>query len=292
MRYSYYPGCTLKTTGSQYDSSAKAVLERLGSELVEIEDWNCCGSTASDMVSPLLSVSLAGRNLALAEMSESELVATCSACFLNLYRVQKYVQRDPELGRKLDTVLAEIGLKYRRRVRVRHLLDVIANDIGVEAVRRQVQQPLRGLRVAPYYGCLVVRPYAEFDGPDLPVSMDRLLEAIGAQPIPYLVKTRCCGGALINTKKSVGLKLLSDLLSAARGADCIVTVCPLCQLNLDAYQAEVSRYAHINFDTPVLYLTQLIGLAFGLQEDAIKLGQNIVPVDRLLSRVRRASALV
>ena len=221
--YAYFPGCALKTTGAQYDSSAKAVMHQLGSELVELEGWNCCGATASDMISPLLSVSLAARNIALAERTGGgDLVATCSDCFLNLFRVERNLERDPELQSKLDVVLAAIGLKYTGRTRVRHLLEVIATDLGSRAVMEHVKRPLTGLRVVPYYGCMVVRPYAEFDGPDLPTSMDQIIAALGAEVVPYIAKTRCCGGPLISTKKSIGLTLISELLAQAQDADCIL----------------------------------------------------------------------
>ncbi len=289
MRYSYYPGCSLKTTASQYDSSTRAVMARLGCELEELEDWSCCGSTASEVVSPLLSSALAARNLALADARGQELVTTCSGCFLNLFRLRSRLQRDRELERKLSQVLSQVGLHYTGKARVRHLLEVIATDIGVDAVQRQVVRPLQGLKVVPYYGCLVVRPYAEFDGPDLPVSMDRLIEAAGAETVPFMMKTRCCGGTLITTKKSVGLKLICDILQPAAGADCIVTVCPLCQLNLDAYQSMAAKELGIRLDIPVLFLTQLIGLAFGLPEEDVKCSQNIVSAEKMLSRLDRGA---
>ena len=292
MKYQYFPGCTLKTTGAQYDSSAKAVMRRLGCELVELDGWNCCGATASDMISSLLSVSLAARNIALAERDEGDLVTACSSCFLNLFRVRSYLERDPGLQSKLDEVLASVGLRYTGQTRVRHLLEVIATDLGSRAVTERVTRPLTGLKVVPYYGCMVVRPYAEFDGPDLPVSMDGLIAALGAEVVPYMAKTRCCGGALIGSKKEIALTLIGELLVQAGDADCIVTVCPMCQLNLDAYQGEASRQAHRRFNIPILYLTQLMGLAFDLPEGDVKLGQNIVSADRLLAKMTRPAVAV
>lgn len=285
MRYGYYPGCSTKTTGLQYDLSSKAVMKALGHDLVEIDNWNCCGSTATDMVSSLLSTSLAARNLALAEAEQhTQLVAACSGCFLNLFRVERHLQRDRALRRKLGLVLGEVGLSYAGKVKVRHLLEVITSDIGLQQVAARVRKPLDGLKVIPYYGCLVVRPYAEFDGPDLPMSMDHAIAALGAEVMPYLMKTRCCGGVLVTTKKSIGMKLIGDLLLGAQGADCIVTVCPLCQLNLDAYQGDAARALGVRLDIPVLYLTQLIGVAFGLGDADTKLSQNIVAPERALGR--------
>lgn len=289
MKYMYFPGCSLQTAASEYDISARAVMRELNNPLDEIPDWNCCGATAIEGSSYLLAMALPARNLALAERAGGQLVATCSSCFLNLFRVKAHIQKDPSLKPKLDAILGEIGLEYNATVRVRHLLDVIVNDVGLEAVTKRVRKKLAGLKVAPYYGCQVVRPYAEFDGPDLPVSMDRLITALGAEVLsPYMVKTRCCGGALMTTKKSVALKLVGDILLPAREADCVVTVCPLCQLNLDAYQGAVSRSIGVSLNIPILYFTQLMGLAFDLSEEDLKLGNNIVPAYKLLLQLEKA----
>jgi heterodisulfide reductase subunit B len=168
------------------------------------------------------------------------------------------------------------------------LLDVIANDIGVEAVAKRVEKKLSGLKVVPYYGCQTVRPYGEYDGPYLPTSMDRLIEAVGAETFPYLWKTRCCGGVLMTTETEIGVKLVAELLTAAQGADCIVTVCPMCQMNLDAYQGKISAKLGIKIHIPVLFLTQLLGLAFGLPPDVLLLDQNVVPVNGKLRQLQTA----
>ncbi len=287
MKYSYMPGCSLLSTARGYDTSARAVVSELGSELIELDDWNCCGANAIESVSYLLSVALPARNLALAEAAERDLVTCCSSCFLNLFKVNHRLNREPALRGKLDEILGAAGLRYTGKCRVRHLLDVIANDIGVEAVARKVKRKLSGLKVVPYYGCQTVRPYGEYDGPYLPTSMDRLIEAVGAEPVPYLWKTRCCGGVLMTTEKAIGMKLVSELLAAAQGADCIATVCPMCQMNLDAYQGEISGQLGIRVRIPVLFLTQLLGLAFGLPEEVLLLDQNIVPVDNLLRQLQK-----
>ncbi len=285
MKYSYMPGCSLLSTARGYDISARAVVRELGSELIELDDWNCCGSNAIESVSDLLSVALPARNLALAERANLELVTGCSTCFLNLFRVNHRLQREPPLRSKLNEILGAAGLHYSGRGRGRHLLDVVANDIGVKAVANRVVRKLSGLKVVPYYGCQTVRPYGEYDGPYLPTSMDRLIEAVGAEPFPYLWKTRCCGGVLMITERAIGMKLVTELLAAAEGADCIVTVCPTCQMNLDAFQGEVSVQLGVRLRLPVLFLTQLLGLAFGLSHKDLLFDQNIVPVDGLLSQI-------
>jgi len=286
MKYSYMPGCSLQSTARGYDTSARAVIRELGSELIELEDWNCCGANALESVSYLLSVAMPARNLALAEATNRDLVTSCSSCFLNLFKVNHRLRREPELRKKLDEILGAAGLKYQGKARVRHLLDVVANDIGVEAVANRVDRKLSGLKVVPYYGCQTVRPYGEYDGPYLPNSMDKLVEAVGAETYPYLWKTICCGGVLMTTEKSIGRKLVADLLAAAKGADCIVTVCPMCQMNLDAYQGEAAAELGMKVRIPVLFLTQLIGLAFNLPEKDLLLGQNVASVRGLLRQLQ------
>ncbi len=286
MNYSYMPGCSLLSTAKGYDTSARAVVKELGSELIELEDWNCCGANAIESVSYLLSVALPARNLALAESVGSELVTSCSSCFLNLFKVNHRLQREPDLQGKIDEILGEAGLHYSGKTRVRHLLDIIANDIGVETVAKRVERKLSGLKVVPYYGCQTVRPYGEYDGPYLPTSMDRLIEAAGAETFPYLWKTRCCGGVLMTTETEIGVKLVAELLTAAQGADCIVTVCPMCQMNLDAYQGKISAQLGIKIRIPVLFLTQLLGIAFGLPSEVLLLDQNIVPVNGKLRQLQ------
>jgi heterodisulfide reductase subunit B len=243
------------------------------------------------VVSHLLSVALPARNLAKAQDMGDQIVTTCSSCYLNLFRVNSQLASNPHLQEDLDIVLDEAGLSYSGGVRVRHLLELLVTDIGTSTIGERVERPLRGIRVAPYYGCLVVRPYAEFDGPDLPTSMDHLLTALGATVVPYIMKTRCCGGVLMTTQKDIALKLVGDILRPIRDVDCVVTVCPLCQLNLEAYQREVGAKLGASLRIPVLYFTQLMGLAFGLPEADLKLKASLVGTQQLMDRFQRLRAV-
>lgn len=292
MKYTYFPGCSLECTAHDYDVSARAVMKALDNELAELPDWNCCGATGAEVLSHLLSVALPARNLAKAQALGEQLVATCSSCYFNLFRVNALLANDPDLQHDLDVVLGEVGLHYDGKLRVRHLLELLVTDVGVKAIARRAQRRLGGLRVAPYYGCLVVRPYAEFDGPDLPTSMDRLLIALGASVVPYAMKTRCCGGVLMTTQPEIALKLVGDLLAPIRDVDCVVTVCPLCQLNLEAYQRAVAGRLGTPIDVPILYFTQLLGLAFALPEEELKLKANLGSAEKLVKRLEGLSAWV
>ena len=290
MNYLYYPGCSLESSASDYDASARAVMRALGNSLEELPGWSCCGATGAEVLSHLLSVALPARNLAKAQALNDQIVATCSSCYFNLFRVNALLAQDTKLQRDVNVVLDEIGLRYDGKLRVRHLLELLVTDVGVKAIARRAQRPLGGIRVAPYYGCLVVRPYAEFDGPDLPVSMDRMLTALGASVVPYAMKTHCCGGVLMTTQKPIALKLVGDLLSPIRDVDCVVTVCPLCQLNLEAYQREVGAQLGTTLHIPILYFTQLVGLAFGLPDEQLKLEANLMGTERLMKRLRQLGA--
>jgi heterodisulfide reductase subunit B len=276
MKYFYYPGCSLEGTAAEYDVSTRAVMHALGAELVELEDWTCCGASASDSQSYLLSMVLPARNLALAERTGmgADLMAPCSACYLNLRKVEDHIKRDERLLGNINEALKADGLSYGNGIRVRHILDVLAKDIGAEKVRALVRHELANLRIAPYYGCQCLRPYKAFDDPEQPRSMEPLIEALGASVFQWPMGARCCGAGLMTTKKELGLELVEQILSAAKGADCIVTVCPMCQMNLESYQKKITRRLGKDMSISVLYLPQLMGIAFGLPAESVNLKLN------------------
>jgi heterodisulfide reductase subunit B len=277
MKYLYYSGCSLEATALEYNRSTRAVMSALGAELLDLEDWTCCGASAAEATSYLLSLVLSARNLAIGEktLADGDFLIPCSACYLNLRRVEDHVQRDESLLPKINEALKEEGLQYRGKVRVRHLLEVLAQDFGPQAVRPLVKRNLTGLTVAPYYGCQALRPYGSYDDPEQPRSMEPLIRATGADILPWSMGGKCCGAALMTTKKEVALELTAGLLKAAQGADCIATVCPMCQMNLEAYQSTISKSHGQDLGVSVVYLPQLLGIAFGLSEDTLKLDLNL-----------------
>ncbi len=292
MKYSYYPGCSLERNAIAYHRSAMSVAAPLGIELAEIQDWNCCGATEYFSVDLLPAYSLVARNLALAarQANGDQVVAPCSACFLNLSKTDRYMADSPELAEKINTALAAGGLHYEPgTVRVRHLLDVIVNDIGYEAVAAKVAKPLHGLQVAPYYGCLIVRPGYQgvFDDPEYPTSLDKLMRTLGAKVVDFPLKTHCCGGHMTQISQPTAYELIRRLLKNAADydADVIVTLCPMCQLNLDAFQGEVNKYFKTDYRIPVLYFTQLMGLAFGISAKELGIGKEFVDARPALSKI-------
>lgn len=284
MKYAYYPGCSLRGTGRAYEESLLAVFQILGIEYEEVDDWNCCGATTYLSVDELTSYALAGRNLALAARQSQQIIAPCAACYLVLNKTQHYIEDYPNIKLVVTRALDSIGLSYDPNLRVRHPLDVLLNDVGLPKIAAKVKVPLKGLKVAPYYGCQIVRPYATFDDQRDPTSMDRLLEACGAKIVHYPVKTRCCGGSQKGTLPEVGLDLIHYLLSEAQanGADVISTVCPLCQFNLDSFQGEAGDRHH-PIHVPVVYFTQLLALALGAPAGSFGLQRCLVPVEPVLA---------
>ena len=287
MEYIYYPGCSLEGTALEYDVSTRAAMGALGAELTELNDWTCCGASAADATSYLLSMVLAARNLALAEGMDldADIMIPCSACYLNLRKVEDHVQQDVTLMGKINEALEEEGLVYNGGVKVRHLLDVMVNDVDPEAVAPMVKKNLDGLKVAVYYGCQAIRPYATYDDQEQPRSLEPLIQALGAEVHPWEMGAKCCGAALMTTKKDVAMELTGSLLKAAHGADCIVTVCPMCEMNLEAFQEPISKASGEDLAIPVLYLPQLIGLALGLSKKELKLNLNLALTDSFKQRV-------
>jgi heterodisulfide reductase subunit B2 len=284
MKYAYFPGCSLHSTGKEYDLSTKEVAQALGIELLEIPDWVCCGATPAHITMHLLSLALPVKNLILAKkMNSGEVVTCCAACFNRLKVANDFMSRDPEHRSKVNEI---VGEKYQGEVKVKHFLDVFVHIYGVKNIAERVKQKLAGLKVACYYGCLLTRPpeITELDDLENPHLMDDLMNAIGAEPVDWPYKTECCGASFSLTKTEIVLKLSNDILQMAEdeGAQAIVVACPLCQSNLDLRQAMINKKFKKNLKMPILYFTQLVGLSLGL--DAKKLGLNtlIVSPDKIL----------
>ena len=279
MKYAYYPGCSLERNAAAYDHSVREVSDLLGIRLQEIDDWNCCGATEYFSQNELAACAVIARNLALVEPQTDQVVAPCAACYLNLAKTDKLMVDHPEFGKEINRCLAAGGLKYEPgRVTVRHMLDVIVDDIGETAVRDKVVRPLAGLRVAPYYGCQVVRPISNNDNPEYPMKMDHLLNWLGAEVVDYPVKAHCCGGHMTQISEPQAFELIRRLLQSAQDydADMIVCMCPMCQLNLDGYQGRVNGFFGAEFKLPIMYFTQMMGIAFGIDPQKLGFGKEIV----------------
>ena len=288
MKYFLYWGCSLEGSGANFLISLKPVCEALGIEFKEINDWNCCGASVSYAGANDLSIKvLNARNLALAEAVASyDIVAPCSSCYIQMNKVNHEIQEDKELGKEVNEILAEGNLNYKGGIKVRHIMDVLYNDIGTEKIREMAVKPLNGINVAGYVGCQSVRPYGEYDSMEKPVVQDRLLEALGATVVPFPKKISCCGSGIFLPEMDYCFGLVKDILDDAvnHGADLISTVCPMCAMNLELYQDRINQRYGTDFNIPVLYLTQLMAVAFGMdfKKDAA-LNYNIIPPEGILN---------
>jgi heterodisulfide reductase subunit B len=264
--YLYFPGCSLKGTGVAYEESLLTLFRLLDIPLEEVPDWNCCGATSYMSMDENAAFVLSARNLSLAHQAgPRDLLVPCTACFLALRKTQNYMREYPAIQRAVEEALGRAGLSPPGPVRVRHPLEVIYNDVGVDQVKARLVRPWKGGQVASYYGCQGVRPYPEVDQNQDPRRMDELLQAVGVPVVEYALKTKCCGGSLTGTIHPIGSRLNYILLKEAirKGAQAIATICPLCQFNLDMYQPEMRRKTREPLDIPVLYFTQILGWALG-----------------------------
>jgi heterodisulfide reductase subunit B len=284
VTYGYYPGCSLEKGSKEYDLSLRAVCDRLGINLKELEDWSCCGAVHAPVTDALLALTLPARNLALAEeQGLTVVVPPCSGCYKVFRTASKSIAADPALRKQVNDSLP--GQTLTGNVEVKHPLYVIVDDYGLEQL--SVSRPLKGLKVACYYGCWLTRPTDEFDSPERPQAMDRLMRKLGAETVEYSSKTRCCGGAVLLSHTSVAVDLIGLVLSSAKdaGADCVALACPMCQVALDGYQSRANSRLGTRLDLPILYFTQLMGLALRVDRRSLGLGRHIVSPLPLLERL-------
>jgi len=285
-KYAYFPGCSLEKMALSYHESALETTRAFGVELEELEDWNCCGATTYFHLDEILANTLVARNLAIAEKQSLDLVAPCSACYKNAYFTNKYIKEDADLAEHINYALEADDLQLSGKLNVHHLIEVFVNEIGTEEIKNKVSIPLKELRVAPYYGCQIVRPRKNDEVVEDPQFFEELMTAIGAEPIDFDYKTRCCGGSLLLTNRQAALAMIKLLLQNAidSGAEVIATACPLCQVNLECYQTQVNEEFDTDFSVPVLYFTQLLGLALGRSPKKLGFGKELVSATPFLSK--------
>ncbi len=283
-KYAYYPGCSLHSTGSEYDVSFRAVCGKLGVDIEEVKGWVCCGTSPAHCTSRLLSLALPFENLCLAErMGMTDVVAPCAACFARLKTAQYEAAEDPKIAGQISEALEK---PLPKSINVLSPLEIFCNGVDIsEAVTQQLSE----LKVVCYYGCLLTRPakVMQFDECEYPMAMDDLLRSLGITTLDWSYKTDCCGGALAMTRTDVVLKLTRDILDEAKavGANAIAVACPLCHVNLDTRQEEVEKEYDTSYGLPVFYFTQLMALAFGVPSDKLGLRKHFISAEKLLSGV-------
>lgn len=284
-KYIYYPGCSLEKTAAPYDVSTRETFKLLDVSLPEIDGWNCCGATMSMAICDKSAAYLSARNLAIADKSGADIVIPCSACYLALKKAEKFMKYYSEVSGAVSAELSKEGLEYTGKAKPRHVLEIFYNDLR-EELKNSVKRPLKGLKAAAYYGCQITRPEG-FDDIDRPESMDHIIADMGAEPVDFSAKTKCCAGMIAQTIKKTADPMIRDILYSAKksGADVIVTACPLCMMNLESYQKSIGRQYRENLDIPVLYLTQLTGLALGAEKGALGIKGNFVSPEKALEKI-------
>ncbi len=277
LNYSYYPGCSLHASGKEYDESARALFKMLKIGLQEVPDWFCCGATPAHNVDELLSLALCAKNLELANAVEGDLAVACAACFSRLKTTQHKLGENEVKRRQVEQA---IDGKVILEKPVKHLLEILARDFGLENLRGTVKKPLTGLKIATYYGCLLTRPpeVPQLDCVEAPTIMERVVETTGAESVPWSHRMECCGANFTLSRPGVVLKLTGDILASAKraGADCLVVACPLCHGNLDIRQKEIEEVTGEEYRMPVFYITQLLALACGVSPGKLGFGSMIV----------------
>jgi heterodisulfide reductase subunit B len=291
MKYAYYPGCSAHSTARDMHESGTAVAQALGIELIEIKGWSCCGATAAHQTDRVLANALPAANLLLAKEIGLDMVVTCAACYNRMKTANHEVATSPVIR---GQVREATGQDYDGSVAVRHLVEVILEDIGISRLARSFKKSLNGLKVASYYGCFLVRPHeiTRFDDPENPVFLDHLVTAMGGESLDWPCKVECCGGGLNLTRTDVVVKLSGSIIDMAKEsrADCIVVACPMCQASLDLRQKDIEKELGKSYSLPVLYVTQLIGLCLGIPEKELGLNRLMVKPDVILNAIKPEGA--
>lgn len=297
-KYMYFPGCSLEGIAKSYSDSMLSVCDTLDIQLQEIDDWNCCGATEYGSIHRFGNLALQGRNLALAASQAKDtnvITAPCSACYLNLLKTEHILREDQDVADKVNDALSAGGFSYKPGTfDIRHFLDIVLNDIGLEEIKKKVVKPLTGLKVGAYYGCVIVRPDPEnrFGNHEYPTVMEELIAALGAEPIDYSLKTHCCSGHMPSISTPTAYGLIRELVQGAieQQADMLITLCPMCQMNVDAYQPDMNRFFKTDYKMPILYFTQLMGLAFGKSYDELGIGKEFIDARPALSKIGTRAA--
>ncbi|MFQ5795932.1 MAG: CoB--CoM heterodisulfide reductase iron-sulfur subunit B family protein [Candidatus Bipolaricaulia bacterium] len=289
LKYAFFPGCVSRQVCRELYQSTWLVAERLGIELVELESSSCCGSGTMIEGNPELIHTLNARNLALAERTGLELMTICSTCNGVLSISQKQLHDNMALMERANQALAKEGMEYQGTTQVKHMLWILVEDYGLDKLRERVVRPLNGLQVGAFYGCYLLRPSSvlSFDDPEQPMSLDNLIAAVGAEPVEYRGKSKCCGWPMVMANEETTFRLAGDRLLDAKshGAHCLVTPCPLCHLSLDSRQPEVSAFLNERIDLPILHLPQLVGLALGFSPKELGMNRHVVSTASVLEKL-------
>jgi len=289
MKYAYYPGCSAESTARDQYMSVKEVAKKLNIELVEPKGWTCCGSTPAHHTNKMLSLALPAANLLMAQKMGLDVIVFCAACY-NRMKVANYeIQKDPAIRKEISETLGE---DYNGCVKVHHFVEILIKNIGVKKLQQSFTHSLDGLKVASYYGCLLVRPeeVTQFDNPENPTIMDSLIILMGGESIDWPHKVECCGGGFALSRIDIVIELSNSILGMAKASDaqCISVACPMCQVNLDLRQGDINKAKGMAYNLPIVYITQLVGLCMGISPEKLGMDKCVISPKPIIELVRKA----
>lgn len=292
LRFALYPGCAAKGATPELYQSTMAIVGRLGIDVVELAASSCCGAGVVTEAEPDVALALNARNFAQAERLGLDIMTICGTCQGVMAAANKRLKSEPGLLDRINRVLEPDGIAYRGTIQVKHLLWIIVREIGLRQLGAQVVKSLQGLRIAPFYGCYILRPSWDlgFDDPENPSSLEQVIRALGGEAVAYAGRTKCCGFPIILEKEAVAMAMSGANMKEAKeqGADCMVTPCPLCHMSLDIYQDRAGQAVNTQLNLPILHLPQLLGLAMGIPAKELGLARHLIPVDSILRRINQS----
>ncbi len=291
MKYALYPGCAARGATPELYQSTRAIIGQLGIEVVELSAAACCGAGVVTEAHPDMALALNARTFAQAEALGLDVMTICGTCQGVMSAANRQLKTEPRLLDRMNAFLAPEGLAYHGRVQVKHLLWIVVRDIGLPRLGALVSVPMQDFHIAPFYGCYILRPSWElgFDDPENPQSLERVIKAVGAEPVAYAGRTKCCGFPIILEKEAIAVAMAGTHMSEAKdqGADFMVTPCPLCHMSLDIYQERAGRAVNRELHLPILHVPQLLGLAMGLPPKDLGLSHHVISVDSILAKLER-----
>ncbi|MDO9119048.1 MAG: CoB--CoM heterodisulfide reductase iron-sulfur subunit B family protein [Nitrospira sp.] len=292
LRFALYPGCAAKGATPELYQSTMAIVGRLGIDVVELAASSCCGAGVVTEAEPDVALALNARNFAQAESLGLDIMTICGTCQGVMAAANKRLKSEPGLLDRINRVLEPDGIAYRGTIQVKHLLWIIVREIGLRQLGAQVVTSLQGLRIAPFYGCYILRPSWDlgFDDPENPSSLEQVIRALGGEAVAYAGRTKCCGFPIILEKEAVAMAMSGANMKEAKeqGADCMVTPCPLCHMSLDIYQDRAGQAVNAQLSLPILHLPQLLGLAMGIPAKELGLARHLIPVDSIVRRINQS----
>ena len=286
MKYAYFPGCVAKSGAPELFDSTARVAEKLGIELVELTAASCCGAGVINEGDPFLNVLLNARTFAMAENMDLDILTVCSTCQGVMRQVKWQLDNDQNLLAETNEVLAKINMQYKGNVKIKHLLSALIEDYGLSKLEQQVVKPLKGLKVAPFYGCYILRPpeALQFEDHNKPTSLEQLITVLGAEPVHYEGETKCCGFPILFVQRNTAFEMAGTYLNNAKQkkADFMVTPCPLCHVSLDTYQTKSAKKIKADIGLPVVHLPQMVGLALGIKPEKLGFSKHMVSMEKAL----------